>query len=227
MKKSSIFPSQLDEKLVINKDYKDANDYTCAPKSFEELRKIIDDRYDKLGPGTKQKPIDFNDVDVSNVGSFYDEDNDKGIFEDIKFKYINISDWDVSNVEDMSHAFWNCNNLVSVGDLSNWDVSNVKNMNRMFSICKQLKSVGDLSNWNVSNVKNMDRMFFYCEKIKSVGDLSNWNVSNVECMNSMFYSCEKLISIGDLSNWNVSNVKDMKYIFGNSGITNIPSWYRK
>ena len=28
-----IFPSQVDEKLVINKDYK--NPYTCAPKSFK------------------------------------------------------------------------------------------------------------------------------------------------------------------------------------------------
>ena len=222
-----IFPSQVYEKLVINKDYKDAHAYTCAPKTFEELRKIIEDRYDKLGPGTKQNPIDFNDVDVSDIDSFYDEDNDKGIFEDTKFKYINISDWDVSNVKNMNNAFWNCNNLVSVGDLSNWNVSNVKNMKRMFCICKQLKSVGDLSNWDVSNVENMDRMFFYCEKIKSVGDLSNWNVSKVTCMHSMFYSCEKLISIGDLSNWNVSKVRDMNYIFGNSGITNIPGWYKK
>ena len=163
----------LNEKLVINKDYKDAHNYTCAPKTFEELRKIMEDRYYKLGQGTKQKPIDFNDVDVSNINSFYDEDNDKGIFEDTKFKYIDISDWDVSNVEDMSHAFSNCNNLVSFGDLSNWDVSNVEDMNRMFSICKQLKSVGDLSNWDVSKVR------------------------------------------------------DMNYIFGNSGITNIPSWYKK
>ena len=64
-----IFPSQVDEKLVINKDYNDP--YTCVPTSWEELRKIIEDRYDKLGPGTKQKPIDFNDVDVSNINSFY------------------------------------------------------------------------------------------------------------------------------------------------------------
>ena len=61
----------LNEKLIINKDYKDA--YTCAPKSFEELKKIINDRYDKFGPGTKQKPIDFNDVDVSNIDSFYNK----------------------------------------------------------------------------------------------------------------------------------------------------------
>ena len=188
----------LNEKLIINKDYK--NSYTYAPTSFDELREIIEDRYDKLGAGTKTNPIDFNDVDVSNISSFYDNDINIGIFERTKFKYINISDWDVSNVESMNTMFWNCNSLVSVGDLSNWDVSNVKNMGRMFCICKQLKSVGDLSNWDVSNVKNMYRMFFYCEKIKSVGDLSNWNVSNV---------------------------KDMKYIFGNSGITNIPGWYKK
>ena len=193
-----IFPSQVDEKLVINKDYKYGNAYTCAPKTFNELRKIIEDRYNKFGPGTKDMPIDFNDVDVSNIDSFCN--NGISIFENAKFEYI---------------------------DISNWNVSNVKNMKRMFCICKQLKSVGDLSNWDVSNVENMDRMFFYCEKIKSVGNLSNWNVSKVTCMSSMFYSCKKLISIGDLSNWNVSNVKDMDYIFGNSGITNIPSWHKK
>ena len=122
----------LNEKLIINKDYKDASNYTCAPKTFEELRKIIEDRYNKFGPGTKQKPIDFNDVDVSNIDSFYDEDNDKGIFEDTKFKYINISDWDVSNVKNMWGMFYSCKQLKSVGDLSNWNVSKVNYMNNMF-----------------------------------------------------------------------------------------------
>ena len=89
-----IFPSQVDEKLIINKDYKNA--YTCAPTSWEELRKIIEDRYYKLGPGTKDKPIDFNDVDVSNIDSFYNKNstfynkNSTGIFAGTKFKYIDI-----------------------------------------------------------------------------------------------------------------------------------------
>ena len=151
-----IFPSQVDEKLVINKDYK--NPYTCAPKSFKELRKIIEDRYDKLGPGTKQKPIDFNDVDVSNIDSFCDKNN-IGIFQRSKFEYIDISDWDVSNVESMFHMFYCCNELKSVGDLSKWNISNVEDMTSMFESCKQLKSVGDLSNWNVSNVRFMYYMF--------------------------------------------------------------------
>ena len=162
----------ISEKLVINKDYKNA--YTCAPKSFEELKKIINDRYDKFGPGTKQKPIDFNDVDVSNIDSFYDYYNCVGVFSNTKFKYIDISYWDVSNV--------NC-------------------MISMFSECEQLKSVGDLSNWDVSNVKNMFAMFCDCINLKSVGDLSNWDVSDVKD-------------------------EDMNHMFKDSGITNIPDWYR-
>ena len=162
----------LNERLVINKDYNDP--YTCAPTSCGELRKIIEDRYNTLGSGTKQKPINFNDVDVSNIDSFYYKD--MGIFEGTKFEYIDISDWNVSNVEDISYMFSKCYKLKSVGDLSEWNVSNCENTNSMFFVCEQLKSVGDLSSWNVSNVKNMSDMFCGCEQLKSVGDLSSWDV---------------------------------------------------
>ena len=152
-----IFPSQVDEKLVINKDYNDP--YTFVPESFDELRKIIEDRYKKLGPGTKDKPIDFNDVDVSNIDSFFNKTTSTGIFDETEFKYIDISYWDVSNVKNMMGTFFGCKNLKSVGDISNWNVSKVKDMSYMFYACMQLKSVGDLSNWNVSKVKNMLCMF--------------------------------------------------------------------
>ena len=125
----------IQEKLIINKNYSDGKIY--HPKSFDELRKIIDDRYDKLGPGTKQNPIDFNDIDISNLDSFYNENNDKGIFGETKFEYIDISDWDVSNVEDLSIMFSRCEQLKSVGNLSNWNVSNVKNVNCMFGGCTE------------------------------------------------------------------------------------------
>ena len=145
------------EKLVVNKDYKDL--YTCEPKTFGELRKIIEDRYKKFGPGTKQKPIDFNDVDVSNIDSFFDENTNNGIFDETKFEYIDISDWNVSNVKCMNYMFYKCKQLKSVGDLSKWNVSNVKNMYYMFYECKQLKSVGDISNWKLSNARFMYYMF--------------------------------------------------------------------
>ena len=186
-----IFPSQVDEKLVINKDY---HYDVIAPKSFNELRNIIEDRYDKFGAGTKRKPINFNDIDVSEITTFQE------LFKYTDFKYIDISDWDVSNVEDMRNMFFKC---------------------------EHLQSVGDLYDWNVSNVKYMSRMFYYCKQLKSVGDLSNWNVSDAEDISTMFENCEQLKSVGDLSNWNMQNVKGMRTMFDNSGITNIPKWHKK
>ena len=121
----------IKEKLIINKNYRDN---TIVVKSFDELRKIIEDRYDKLGAGTKRKPIDFNDIDVSNIDSFCAEN--VGIFEYTKFKYIDISYWDVSNVKSMRHMFYECKELESVGDLSKWNVSKVRYHSHMFEKCQ-------------------------------------------------------------------------------------------
>ena len=222
----------IKEKLIVNKDYKDAS---ISPKSFDELRKIIKDRYDKLGEGTKENPIDFNDIDVINIDSFFDE-NKGGIFQKINFKYIDISVWDVSNVTDMRHMFYYCEKLKSVGDISDWNVSNVTDMSGMFYNCEKLKSVGDLSEWDVSNVTDMSFMFYDCKELESVGDISEWdvssvkdmtlmfcsvanfnqdisgwNVSSVKTMQGMFNHCEKFNQ--DISSWNVSNVKDMSVMF--------------
>ncbi len=146
----------IKEKLIINKDYRDN---TIVVKTFDELRKIIEDRYDKLGAGTKQNPIDFNDIDVSNLQYFYNNE-DKGIFEYTKFKYIDISEWDVSNIKSMRGMFFMCKELKSVGDISEWDVSNVTSMTSMFDGCILFNQ--DLSKWNVSKVRWYSYMFDGC-----------------------------------------------------------------
>ena len=69
-------------------------------------------------------------------------------------------------------------------------------------------------------------MFYNCASLTSVGDLSDWDVSKVRCINNMFRKCEQLKSVGDLSKWNVSKVKYMFNTFKESGITNIPKWYK-
>ena len=143
------------ETLIINKDYRDN---VITVKSFDELHKIIIDRYDKLGPGTEQNPIDFNDIDVSNIDSFCHKDI--GIFEETQFKYIDISDWDVSGVTDMSYMFYGCNELESVGDISGLDISSVTDMSYMFAFCKKFNQ--DLSKWNVSKVRYNSYMFDSC-----------------------------------------------------------------
>ena len=171
----------IKEKLIFNKDYHDSN---IVIKSVDELQKIIEDRYDKLGPGTKENPIDFNDIDVSNFDSFCNN-KDEGIFEETKFKHINISDWDVSNIKSMRSMFYGCEELESTGDLSNWDVSSVENTSNMFYDCKKLKSVVDISKWDVSSVTNMSFMFCDCNNFNQ--NLSNWDVSSVTDMTYLFF----------------------------------------
>ena len=117
--------------MKISNQYTHEKLIVISPKTFDELRKIVDGRYNKLGHGTKQKPIDFNDIDVSNLDSFCD-DHDRGIFEGTLFKYIDISDWDVSNVRDMSYMF---TRSVFNGDISRWNVSKVKKYINIFVNC--------------------------------------------------------------------------------------------
>ena len=198
----------IKEKLIINRDYRDVNIY--HPKSFDKLRNIIEYRYKKLGPGTKENPIDFNDVDVSHINSFCDKNI--GIFEKTKFKYIDISYWDVSNVYSMRHMFYRCKELESVGDISKWNVSKVRFMAFMFSECKKINQ--DLSEWNVSNVEDMNYMFWECESFNQ--NLSKWNVSNVIDMSNMFSDCTSFNQ--DLSNWNVSKVQYNLLMFYNCPI---------
>ena len=198
----------IKEKLIINKDY---HYDKIVVKSFDELRKIIDDRYDKLGPGTKQIPIDFNDIDVSNIDSFCNS-KDEGIFQETKFKYIDISDWNVSNVTKMMSMFYKCEELKSVGDISEWDVSNVTDMAYMFTRCENLNQ--DISKWGVSSVTDMSYMFFDCKKFNQ--DISKWNVSKVTDMNGMFQGCKSFNK--DISKWNVSKVKNNILMFFNCSI---------
>ena len=78
----------------------------------------------------------------------------------MKFKYIDISDWDVSNVKSMCQMFHCCKELESVRDISKWDVSKVMYMSYMFCYCNSFNQ--DISNWDVSSVTSMEYMFNNC-----------------------------------------------------------------
>jgi surface protein len=138
-----------------------------------------------------------------------------------EYKYGYISEWDVSNVTDMSNLFRNAKKFD--GNISKWDVSNVRDMEGMFWCAKNFNQ--DINTkvvtredgtkytaWDVSNVTNMKRMFAYATKFN--GDISNWNISNVRNMNYMFFNAKNFN--GDISNWNISNVRNMNYMFFNA-----------
>ena len=91
-----------------------------------------------------------------------------------------ISDWDVSNVTDMSGMFDGAAQFNA--DLSAWDVSNVTDMSRMFSRAAQFNA--DLSDWDTSKVGKMSYIFQYASAFDQ--NLGNWNIQNVSDMTEAF-----------------------------------------
>ena len=50
--------------------------------------------------------------------------------------------------------FSGCESLNEIPDISNWNVSNVKDMSYMFFGCKSSNTLPNISRWNTNNVKN-------------------------------------------------------------------------
>ena len=123
---------------------------------------------------------------------------------------IDLSNFDTSNVTDMSTMFYGMSNLTSL-NLSNFDTSRVTDMSSMFTFMYNLTTL-NLSNFDTSKVTDMHDMFQGL-KLTSL-DLSNFDTSNVTDMNTMFANMPNLITL-DLSNFDTSQVTDMGYMFEN------------
>ena len=152
--------------------------------------------------------------------------------------YGHISDWDVSNVTNMTRVFGTDQATPSVDyasfneDISSWDVSNVTNMTLMFAQASSFNQpIGD---WDVSNVVSMAYMFAQASSFnQNIGDwdtskvtymiamfgeasafnqpIGSWDVSNVTDMSAMFYETTSFNQ--DIGSWDVSNVTDMSVMF--------------
>jgi surface protein len=153
-------------------------------------------------------------------------------------KYSHISDWDTSEVTDMSKLFLDAHTFNE--PLNNWDVSNVTDMESMFYGANSFNQpIGD---WDVSKVTSMRCMFFEAISFnRSIGDwdtlsvtdmscmfqfttfnkpIGDWDVSKVSSMRCMFFEAISFNrSIGD---WNTSSVTDMSEMFSKATSFNQP-----
>ena len=172
----------INEKLIVNNTIKG---YKYHPTSKNELIECIKEKIKKEGYGTKDNQLDLNDIDTSKITDMSDLFNAyKGDLITLSNNgQFDISNWDVSNVKNMSLMFLESN---FNGDISDWDVSKVKNMEFMFFNSKFTGENGDIANWDVSNVENMSRMFWGS---RFSGDLFDWNIINVKNVSDMFAYC--------------------------------------
>ena len=139
-----------------------------------------------------------------------------------------ISNWNTSNVINMSYLFDGCNSLLSLPDISKWNVSKVVDFNYMLYNCKSLLSLPDISNWIISDSIYLSGVFTKCKSLSSLPDISKWDISKVIDISSLFSGCESLLSLPDISKWNTSNVTDMMGMFAEckllSSLSDISKW---
>ncbi|MBQ9394854.1 MAG: BspA family leucine-rich repeat surface protein [Proteobacteria bacterium] len=90
---------------------------------------------------------------------------------------------DLTNVTDMSHAFYGSK---INQPLNHWDVSNVTDMTCMFMEAGAFNQ--PLDKWNVSKVTGMRSMFQNAKSFNKSVD--NWDVSSATNMNDMFYGAK-------------------------------------
>ena len=153
--------------------------------------------------------------------------------------YCHISNWDTSEVSDMSKLFldahtfneplnnWNTTNVLKIAQMfsgakvfnqpiGNWDVSKVKSMRGMFYDAVSFNQ--DIGSWDVSKVTSMYKMFHGTTKFNQ--PIGNWNVGKVKSMNGMFSGAAAFNQ--PIGNWNVGKVTDMIYMFEGNKAFNQP-----
>ena len=165
-----------------------------TPKDRSELVQTIS----KL---LKEGQTNLNCIDVSNITKM------DYLFNNFTSFNGDISEWNVSKVENMNGIFMNCENFEG-WQIENWNTDSLVYANSMFYNCEKFDC--NLSNWNTSNIKYSKEMFRYCENFKGKG-LENWNTSNLKETYCMFEKCYDFDC--NLSNWNMSNVTDMGSMF--------------
>jgi len=131
--------------------------------------------------------------------------------------YGEISEWDVSAVQDMTSSFEKLTDFNE--DISNWDTSNVVVMDKMFAGAKNFNQ--DISKWNVAKVKSMKGMFN--EAFKFNQNLNKWDVSSVAVFQQMF---DRTSFNGDISRWDTSSANNMMAMFKHNEVFNrdISKW---
>ena len=78
----------------------------------------------------------------------------------------------------MVSMFEQCEELQNL-DLSNFDTSNVTDMSWMFNMCRKIKEIKGLNKFNKNKIENMNSMFKLCEELQFL-DLENFDTSMLQ-----------------------------------------------
>lgn len=118
-------------------------------------------------------------------------------FNSVVLNSLDLSDFDSSNIVNMSEMFFLCN--ISHMDLSSFNTSSAVDMSSMFYGCNTDKL--DISNFDTTKVQDISNMFSGCNVNEyNLGNLDLHNCTKALCV---FTSCTATEL--DISGWKISN----------------------
>lgn len=115
----------------------------------------------------------------------------------------------------MGSMFFNCESLSSLPDISNWNTSNVNDMSYMFANCKSLSVLPDISKWNTINFQDIRYISSNCKSLLYLPDISKWNFNNILDMSSIISGCDSLSYFPDISKWKINDETNLNWMFKN------------
>ena len=173
-----------------NFDLSNFNNLRCLFRSCHKLKKI-----EGINKSKKEKPHSMMEMF-------------KGCNE---LEYLNLTNMDTSNVNDMRELFKGCYKLKKIEGIKKFNTSNVLYMREMFEDCEKLENI-DLSNFDTSEVILMDRMFDDCYNLKKINGLENFITEKVIDMKELFEGCYEIENL-DLSHFKTNKVTTMEKMF--------------
>ena len=145
-----IINQQVNEKLVINKDYKFNDKYFIYKVDEKDGLCVFNNGWPEFNDYRNKVYVNNKKVNIGIFG-WTIEKFEPGIYE-VEIK-------DIDKVTYCRYMFATCKQLIRV---PLFDTSNIDDMNSMFWGCKNLKEVELL---NTQSVKNMDDMFKNCHNL--------------------------------------------------------------
>ena len=152
--------------------------------------------------------IGLDDWDVSNGVTF------REFFSDCKvLKYFDgVQNFNFTkNCIDITYFFASCQSIIDI-DLSEWDVSNIEYMGGLFFGCSGLEKFS-FKNWKTSNINQLASMFKNCYRLEKIIDTDGLDMTTCTDISSMFYDCKNLKSIEGIENWNTKNLNTIEHAF--------------
>ena len=147
----------------------------------------------------------------------YGKNNLSGFFASTDLEQVDLTYFDVTNINNFAYVFRNAASLKSV-DISTWEPVEATSMASMFEGCTSLESVTFSENLDTSHVTTMAGMFYDTPSLKSL-DVSMFDTSSVAEASMMFYGTG--VKNLSLTNFDVSGITDLTGFFSTAKIEHL------